>query len=81
MRTTLTLNEDVAIKAKKLAKKMDLSFKQVINTALQKGLQLMEEPEQYRPYCTRPHALGLRPGLSLDNVQELLAQMEKEDFK
>ena len=31
-----------------------------------------------RPYRTIPHAMGLRPGLSFDNVEELLDQAEGE---
>jgi hypothetical protein len=81
MRTTLTLDEDVATKARMLAKKLDRPFKQVINTALRQGLELMEHPGEQRPYVTQPRAMGLRPGLSLDNIQELLAQVEGEEHK
>lgn len=81
MRTTLTLDEDVATKARKLAKKLDRPFKQVINTALRQGLELMERPQERRSYVTQPHAMGLRSGLSLDNIQELLAHVEGEEHK
>ena len=37
----------------------------------------VEEPSKQRPYRTVPHDMGLRSGLSLDNVQELLS-MEPE---
>jgi len=53
----------------------------VINEALRTGLNHLEKPTKRRPYRTKPHAMGLRKGYSLDNIQELLAQAEGEDFR
>ena len=30
---------------------------------------------------TNPHAMGLKPGRNMDNIQELLAQIEGEDSR
>ena len=79
MRTTLTLDEDVAQRTKNLAAKLNLPFKVVLNETLRKGLDQAEESQKRREYRTNPHKMGLREGLSIDNVQELLSQTEGED--
>jgi hypothetical protein len=78
MRTTLTLDPDVAAKAKKGAAKLHRPFQQIINNALRIGLEEMLKPPKAKPYRTKPRPLGLRPGWSYDNVGELLARAEGE---
>jgi hypothetical protein len=56
MRTTLTLDEDVAQRTKKLAAKLKKPFKFVLNEALRKGLDQVEKPQKRRDY--RSKALG-----------------------
>ena len=79
MRTTLTLDPEVAAKAKRSAAQLRKPFKEVINEALRLGLDQVLHPPEARPYVTRGHAMGLRQGLSYDNVAELLARAEGED--
>jgi len=79
MRTTLTLDEDVAQRTKVLATKLKKPFKVVLNEALRKGLVQIEKPQKRREYRTIPHKMGLKEGLSIDNIQELLSQVEGED--
>jgi hypothetical protein len=81
MRTTLTLNEEIAKRAKRSAARLGLSFKDVINRALEEGLSQLERENQARPFRTEPVAMGLTQGLSYDNVAELIARGESEDFK
>jgi hypothetical protein len=81
MRTTLTLDHDVAESAKALTGKLGRPFRQVINEALRKGLREMRKPAKPKPYRTKPGASGLRPGINIDNVQELLSEMEGEDAR
>jgi len=75
----LTLDEDVAQRIKNLAAKLKKPFKVVLNETLRKGLDQVEKPQKRRNYQTIPHEMGLREGLSIDNIQELLAQVESED--
>ncbi len=81
MRTTLTLDPDVAAKAKLGASKLGKPFKEVINEALRIGLEQVLNPPAAQPYRTKPHPLGLREGLSYDNIAELLALAEGEDHR
>ncbi len=80
MRTTLTLYPDVAAKAKLGAAKLGKPFKEIVNEALRIGLEKILQPPASKPYHTRPHPMGLRRGLSYDNVAELLARSEGEDY-
>ena len=79
MRTTLTLDTDVAARAKKGAARLRRPFKDVINAALRVGLDAVLAPPPAKPYRTRPRPLGLRQGLSYDSISELLARAEGED--
>lgn len=77
MRTTLTLEPDVAHKARKIAGKLGAPFKVVINRALRIGLEEMERERKPQPFRTEPKPLGLRPGISLDNIADVLDQLDE----
>ncbi len=81
MRTTLSIDDDVMERARALAAKLRTPFKTVVNEALRAGLDHVEQPAKYRHYKTKPHAMGLRSGRNIDNIQELLAQIEGEDSR
>ncbi len=81
MRTTLTLDTDVAQRAKALSAKTGRTFKEIVNRALRTGLHDAELPSALKPYRTRPHHMGLQPGVSLDNVQDLLSRLDGEDAR
>lgn len=81
MRTIVALDPDLAAKAKKSAAKLGKPFKEIVNAALRIGLdQVLSPPPTSSPYHTRPRQLGLRRRLSYDNIGELLARAEGEDF-
>ena len=80
MRTTLSIDDDVMERARTVAAKLCTPFRAVVNEALRAGLEHVEQPAKQRPYKTEPHAMGLRSGRNIDNIQELLAQIEGEDF-
>lgn len=79
MRTTLTLDEDVLDRAREIARRLSQPFKVVINRALRLGLEDVEKPARSRRYRTTPRKMGLRRGIDLDNIGELLAGIENED--
>jgi len=78
MRTTLTLDRDVAERAKALVRKSGQPLKRVINEALRAGLEHIDRPPRKKPYRMRSTSMGLRDGLQLDNIQELLSRVEGE---
>jgi hypothetical protein len=77
MRTTLTLDEDVAAKLKAEMRRSGKSFRDTVNDTLRYGLVEKRVVTRRRPFKVEARDLGnLRPGLSLDNVGELLEQIE-----
>jgi hypothetical protein len=77
MRTTLTLDDDVAVKLKAAAK--DRPFRAVVNDALRLGLAALEKRvSPRRRYRTRGFDLGPSLVGSLDNVEEVLSRAEGE---
>lgn len=80
MRTTLTLDDDVAVKLKAAAK--NRPFKTVVNEALRAGLMALEKRAPARkPYRTRGFNLGHSLVGSLDNVEEVLSRVEGDAHK
>lgn len=73
MRTTLTLDPDVATKLRARARELGLPFKQVVNEALRRGLGA--GPAR-RPYRIAARPLGARPGVDLDRALALAAGLE-----
>ena len=78
VRTTLTLEPDIAQKARKCAGKLGASFKDVINRALRIGLDALERKQKPRPFRTEPKPLGLRPCIRLDNIADVLDQLDEK---
>ena len=82
MRTTITLDDDVAAALERLRKTRDLGLKQLINDALRRGLKDMSaRPKRGHSFRTRSVALGRVRLVSIDNVGEALALAEAESFK
>jgi hypothetical protein len=76
VRTTLTLDKDVAAKIERLRKGRDMSLKDIINEALRRGLNdLSSRPKKREPYQTRVHHAGK---LLIADVKEALAMMDEE---
>jgi hypothetical protein len=77
VRTTLTLDDDVAAKLRDEARDSGLPFRAVVNEAIRRGLARHEAAAAAEPFRVTARDLGdLRPGLSLDNVAELLDRVE-----
>jgi len=79
VRTTLTLDEDVAKKLKAEARKTGRTFKEVVNESLRRGLASRSAPAHREPFQVESRPMGLRPGLSYDSVANLLEQLEGPD--
>ncbi len=77
MRTTVTLDDDVAAAVQRLARERGLSFKQALNTLLRTGLS--SGTPTSRPYAVPSRALGLRPGVDLDKALRLVGELEDEE--
>jgi hypothetical protein len=77
MRTTVTLDEDVAAKLRAEARRTGKPFKEVLNECLRIALSGGRRRTRPASFRIETRDLGaLRPGLSLDNVAELLDLVE-----
>jgi hypothetical protein len=81
VRTTLTIDDDVAALLERLRKKCGATLKDLVNGGLRRGLREMaDRPKRREPFRTRSVSLGqLRIG-GLDNIGEALAIAEDEAF-
>lgn len=82
MRTTLTIDDDVAAMLERVLKRRGGTFKETVNEALRRGLEIMGRPRRAsRPYRVTPFDLGGSLVGSLDNVEEVLSRAEGEDHQ
>jgi len=78
VRTTLTLDEDVASLLRKEARKSGEPFKQVVNRFLRLGLTAPKVPAR-KPFVVKPINLGLPADYT--KVEELLESLEGPDYR
>jgi hypothetical protein len=82
MRTTLTLDDDVAVLLERVRRERKTTLKPVVNEALRLGLLAMNAPPpKGRAFKTRSANLGRCLIGSLDDVGEALAVAEGERFR
>ncbi len=72
MRTTLTLDEDVAAKLRDEMTRTGESLRQIVNVTLRRGFELRREDEPATRFSVAARPMGLRPGLVLDGTSGLL---------
>jgi Ribbon-helix-helix protein, copG family len=81
MRTTLTLDDDVAAQLERMRCARDVSLKELVNEALRRGLRGMSAPpKKGKGFPTQTFHMG-KPLIGIDNVAEALAHLEGEGFK
>ncbi|MEP6821656.1 MAG: DUF2191 domain-containing protein [Chthoniobacterales bacterium] len=81
MRTTLSLDPDVAAMLDAEQKRAGEPYKKVVNAALRAGLHKMNAPRRKTaPFQTKPVKLGRCLVGSIDDVAEVLAVGEGESF-
>ena len=79
MRTTLTIDDSVDRKLKKIVRRTGKTYKQVVNETLKRGLSA---PEYTRcEYRLKPSALGEpQPGYDLTKSLQLADQLEDDEI-
>ena len=82
MRTTLTIDRDVAALLERLRRNRNIRFKELVNDALRRGLKDMSSrPKSRKPFCTRAADLGAPRLAGLDNVAEAIATAESDSWR
>jgi hypothetical protein len=83
MRTTLTLDDDVAIELRRVQPQRGESFRETVNALFRAGLATVGPRKTgKRPvFRTEPASLGTPRLKSLDNISDVLEFAEGDDFR
>ena len=82
MRTTVTIDDDVATKLEaEMRRQRSSNFKQILNDFLRRGLLVRRELAASKPFRVRARRMGKMQGLNYDNVGELLEYLEGAEHK
>lgn len=80
MRTTLTLDDDLAGLLKRRAQELGVPFKEAVNRTIRAGLGEAAKPQRAQAPKTVPHSFGFRPGIDLDKLGQLADELEAETY-
>ena len=81
MRTTLTIDDDLAGILKKKASQQGHSFKAIVNGLLRAGIAASGDTSpQRKPVKVVAKPLGLKPGYDPDKLNQLVDELEVEEF-
>ena len=76
MRTTVTLDPDVAERIEQEVRRAGKPAQAVVNDALRTRLGLSREAATQEPFRVKPHGFGFAPGLDLDKMNQLVDDLE-----
>ena len=80
MRTTLTIDDDLAGVLQRLASERGVSFKEIINRSLRLALakETANRPQVPIPKIV-PHSFGFKPGIDQDKLHQVADELESEE--
>ncbi|MEA2600603.1 MAG: hypothetical protein QOF89_1595 [Acidobacteriota bacterium] len=81
MRTTLTLDDDVARQLHETARRSGETFKEVVNSTLRRGLKGEKTAARLPRFKVTPKACGFRSGVDILHLNRLNDELEIEDFQ
>jgi hypothetical protein len=80
MRTTLTLDDDLAGLLKRRARELGIPFKEAVNRTIRAGMGEAATIRHQPAPKTISHSFGFRPGTDLDKLGQLADELEAEAF-
>ena len=80
MRTTLTLEPDIAERLRTEATLGRQSFKTLVNDALRRGLGLENAAVPTQPFRVSAHSSGFLPGIDSGKLNQLTDELEAAEF-
>ena len=80
MRTTLTLDDDLAARLKALAHRHGTSFKEAVNTAIRRGLAPAPSARRPRQFRVKTFRSPFRPGVDQLKLNQLNDELEARRF-
>jgi hypothetical protein len=79
VRTTLTLDDELADKLKALAERERKPFRQVVNEVVRRGLQSKGSRSRGKPFEVRPFRSAFRPGVDPMKLNQLVDDLEASE--
>jgi len=79
MRTTLTIDPDVAQQIRHRMMQKNLPLKRVVNEALRAGLAASDKSKKVR-FVVEPHSCKFKAGVDMDKLNQLTDELEAEEF-
>jgi hypothetical protein len=76
VRTTLTIDDDIAVLVEQEVRRSGDSFKGTINRLLRRGLTTEDRNAERKRFVVTPLFMGVRPGQNYDNIEALLEELE-----
>jgi len=76
VRTTLTIDDDIASLVQEEVRRSGDSFKGTVNNLLRQGLNASRNPQPRKRFVVTPRKMGLPSGLSYDSIPDLLEAIE-----
>lgn len=73
---TITLSDDVAALLEKKAKQRGVAPEEFVTDGVREMVAEPEADDPQKPFVVQARDMGLRPGLSLDNIEALLDEIE-----
>ena len=80
-RTTLTLDPDVATELERRQRARGTTLKDEVNELLRAGMRLEDLAPKGKPFQTKPLPLGKARLESFDDIAEVLAIAEGEEYR
>jgi hypothetical protein len=81
MRTTLTLDDDLARQLHEISRRKGESFKEVINSTLRRGLHGGKAVARLPRFKVTPKACGFQSGVDVLRLNQLNDELEMEEFQ
>ena len=81
MRTTITLDPDVAEVVKQSMRRTGKGLKAVVNDAIRRGLGSSGGRAAEKQFKVQAHAFGFRPGIDLDLMNQFVDELEAVEEK
>ena len=80
MRTTLTLDDDLAGLLKQRARELGIPFKEAVNRTIRAGMGEDTVTRSHPAPKTISHSFAFRPGIDLDKLGQLADELGAEAF-
>jgi hypothetical protein len=76
VRTTLTIDDDIAVLVQQEVRRTGDSFKGTVNRLLRRGIMAEDSKAERKPFVVEPLFMSAPPGQNYDNIEALLEELE-----